>query len=310
MSSSPDPESELRRLDGAVAALRLRMENGPDADEACLSLSSVLGDLSIRLGGTARQAEARDLAEESVACGRRAMERIPDRGRFLLVSALVNRSAGLLRDGEGEGAVAGLTEAVGLVRDAGADGLAFLGAMVEALHRTALAFSEIGSWTQAVAMRRLILDLFGSPVPPAAIQMLALTLIQGARVAEGEPALFPGLAWAEESVGLARTLVGDDPEGASLLLAQALGGLSAWRLRAGDTVTALNAALESVDLLQKVVVREPIATVPTLVLVLDSLSQILTELGLDDQAETVRQQRAVLRTSLDRVHDAAAAAEA
>jgi len=294
---SPEQDADLTRLAAAVADLRQRCAEDPSGTAG--SLAATLGEWSRLLAVAGRLDEARAAAEDSVAVGRAAMAHDAERGRFILVAALIARAGGHVRDGEPDQAIEGLSEAVTLFRGAGEAGLPFLGGMIEALHQAALAFSELGAWGQAVALRRLIAELFAAP-PAAAVHMLVLTLVQGARAAETQATLFPGLAWAEEAVALAVPLAEQDPEGANLLLAQAMGGLAAWRHQAGDDASALRAALDSVELLQGEVPRQPAAVIPTLILVLDTLVEILSALGLTEQAATVREQGAVLRASLDR----------
>ena len=316
MPHPTEPVAPGPSVDDLLATVRaVRDQMGAGDDVAALGARAAALNPGWGGGGAAgRPAAAVAAAEEAVALGRRAIETRPDDARFVLISALINRAGGRLRVGDIAAAVEGLEEAARLFQGAGPSGLPFLGSMVEALHQAALAFAELALWPHAVTMRRLIVDLFGESVPQPAVQMLVLTLVQGARVAaQAEDApLFPGLAWAEEAVGLARMLArpaapdepppGDSP---SLLLAQAWGGRAVWRHGAGDSPGGLQHALEAVDLLHGVVGHDPVAAVPTLILTLESLAGILRALGLDDQAATVEGQQQVLRASLDRLSAAA-----
>lgn len=296
MVSSPDEsaEADIEFLRNAVATRRADPSVSPKA------LTAALNDLAGRLYALDRVEEALAVSDEAVETAGRAMALAPDSARYVLVSAQINRAGGLLRQGEVQRAAEGLAEATAVFRDGGEAGQPYLGPMIEALHRAALAFSEIGAWGLAVRMRRLTLDLFGETQPAPAVQILALTLIQAANAALPDEAAM-ALVLAEEAVGLARLLSRTEPGGFRLLLAQSLGTLAGCLLRVGRAGDGLESALESVDLLHGLVPENPLAAVPSLVLTLESLAAILSALGLSDQAVSVQSQLDVLRDNLARL---------
>lgn len=294
-SSNGSAEADIEFLRTAVAACRA------DPAAAPKSLASALNDLAGRLYALDRVDEALVVSNEAVETAGRAMTLSPDSVRYVLVSALINRAGGWLRQGNAGQTADGLAEATEIFRQGGEAGQPYLGPMIEALHRASLAFSEVGLWDLAVRMRRLMLDLFGDAPPAPAVQILALTLVQASNAAteRDETALAPVLA--EEAVGLARLLVQAEAGGFRLLLAQSLGNYAGCLHRAGRSGDGLEAALEAVDLLHTLVPDNPLAAVPSLVLTLESLSAILTSLGLPEQAASVESQLEVLRDNLSRL---------
>ncbi|CCG40059.1 hypothetical protein [Magnetospirillum molischianum] len=297
MVSSPNgsAEADIEFLRTAVASCRA------DPTAAPKTLASALNDLAGRLYGLDRLDEALVVSDEAVEAAKLAMVDSPDSARYVLVSAQINRAGGWLRQGDVVQAGEGLAEAADIFRQGGAAGQPYLGPMIEALHRAALAFSEIGHWDLAVRMRRLTLDLFGEAPPAPAVQILSLTLVQASNAAAGRDEAALALVLAEEAVGLARLLTQTEAGGFRLLLAQSLGNLAGCRHRVGKAEEGLASALEAVDLLHALVPDNPLAAVPSLVLTLESLSAILTSLGLTDQAASVEAQLEVLRDSLARL---------
>jgi tetratricopeptide (TPR) repeat protein len=295
--SSPDEsaEADIEFLRNAVATCRADPTAAPKA------LASVLNDLAGRLYALDRVEEALGVSDEAVEAAARAMELSPDSARYVLVSAQINRAGGRLRQGDAVLAAEGLAEATDIFRRGGEAGQPYLGPMIEALHRASLAFSEVGLWDMAVRMRRLTLDLFGEAPPAPAVQILALTLVQASNAAAIRDEAAMALVLAEEAVGLARLLSRTEPGGFRLLLAQSLGTLAGCLHRVGRSGDGLDSALESVDLLHTLVPDNPLAAVPSLVLTLESLSAILSALGLGEQAASVEAQLDVLRDSLARL---------
>lgn len=269
----------------------------PDAYAA--QLASLLNSQSALLAGAERLEEARAVGDEAVAQARRAMELQPDKARFVLVSSLINLAGLRMRVGDVAGTVAEMEQAVEVFRAGGEDGRPFLGSMVDALHRAAMAFGEIGRWSEAVSARRLLCRLFGEAPPSAVLQLLALTLQQASAVLAAEGEADAGLAAAEEAVDIGRAMAAADPDGGTLPLAQALGNLAGRCLDSGRLKDGLDRALEAVDLFHRVVAADPVHAVPSLIVTMDSLTAILTALGLPDQAALVREQRAQLQQTLD-----------
>jgi hypothetical protein len=294
-SSNESAEADIEFLRTAVATCRA------DPTAAPKSLALALNELAGRLYALDRVDEALGVSDDAVEAAGRAMELAPDSARFVLVSAQINRAGGLLRQGHVAEAAEGLAEATDIFRQGGEAGQPYLGPMIEALHRASLAFSELGLWDLALRMRRLTLDLFGDAPPAPAVQILALTLVQASNAAAERDEAALALVLAEEAVGLARLLVQTEPNGFRLLLAQSLGNYAGCLHRVGRAGDGLDSALEAVDLLHALVPHNPLAAVPSLVLTLESLSAILTSLGLAEQAESVEAQLAVLRDSLSRL---------
>ncbi|MFD2233834.1 hypothetical protein [Phaeospirillum tilakii] len=298
---SVPPEADPAALRARLAALRAAPATPPRA------LAQTLNELSGVLYGLNQSDEADRLAAEAVGAARAGMAEDPDATRFVLVAAEINHAGGRLRQGAIEDAAAGLATAADTFRAGGEAGRPFLGAMVEALHRAAQAFADFERWDLALDMRRRTVDLFGETPPGAAVQILALTLIQSAVGPGLDPAR--AVSHAEEATGLARLLRregGETDQGLRLLLAQALGTLAGCRHRAGQDSSGLEAALEAVELLHALVPDNPLAAVPSLVATLESLGAILDSLGLAEQAASVAGQLATLQDSLARMNSAPA----
>jgi tetratricopeptide (TPR) repeat protein len=270
-----------------------------DADTYRVHFASALNNLASRLSDAGHAEEAKIAGNEAVHEARLAAAAHPENARFVLISGLVNQAGRRLRDGEAAGAVADLTSAVGAFREAGPSATPFLGDMIQALHRTSMAFSEQGRWVEAIDTRRLMADLFMEAPPPAVIHLLALTLQQAAQALGRDGDSEDALACADEAVELGRSLVKADAAAYTLFLAQALGSQATCRHAMGESKGGLDAALEAVNLFHEAVQDNPTAAVPALILTLEALSGILTSLGMTDQAATVDGQRAQLLTTLE-----------
>ncbi|CAA7626059.1 hypothetical protein [Magnetospirillum sp. SS-4] len=281
----------------AVELFRAMAEVDPGAFR--VHLASALNSLSNRLDDVADRDGARSACDQAVAEARLAVEARPDQARFVLVSCLINLAGKRLRDGDIGGCLDVLAEAVEVFRAGGAAGTPYLGSMVEALHRAAMAFSEIGRWGEAVDTRRLMIGLFADGPPPAMVHLLALTLQQASLAMAGAGRFDVALASANEAVDLARLLFDKDAAEYRLFLAQALGNQAGRRHQAGDSASGLDAALEAVNLFHEVVGKDPVAAVPSMILTLGSLSEILTGLGMAGQAAIVDEQRHQLQQTLD-----------
>jgi tetratricopeptide (TPR) repeat protein len=221
--------------------------------------------------------------------------------RLVLVSQLINRAGRRLQEGEFPGALADLTSATTAFREGGASSVPYLAEVIEALHHSAMAFTQMGLWAEAIDIRRLMVELFAEDTPPAVIHLLALTLHQAAQQLSRAGRTGGALACADEAVELARALCAADAGGFRLFLAQALGSQAGRRQESGDSKSGLDAALEAVDLFHDIVQTDAAAAVPALILTLESLSAILGSLGLADQAATVDAQRAQLQETLEQM---------
>lgn len=276
-----------------------------EPDTFRVHLASAVNNLSNRLAEVGRDDEAAAAGRRAVAEARGAMGIQPDQARFVLVSALINQAGRRLRLGETAGAVAELASAVEAFRDGGESGTPFLGAMIEALHRAAMAFTELGLWADAIDTRRLMVDLFHDGAPPAVLHLLALTLQQAALALAAEGRTGDALACADEGMELARVLFRADGAAYQLFLAQALGNLAGRRHESGNQQGGLEMALEAVNLFHEAAQADPAAAVPSLILTLESLAAILASLGLGEQAATVIAQRDQLKDTLEQMVAAA-----
>jgi tetratricopeptide (TPR) repeat protein len=262
-------------------------------------LASALNGLSVRLSEAGDAGQAREAGEEALALARVALAEQPDRARFVLVSALVGQGGRRMADGDVDGCLDAMAEAVEVFRAAGDSGADYLSIMIEALHRTSMALGEAGVWTQAVDARRLMLRLFAGGQPPAMVHLLALTLQQASLGAAAANDLNQAMAWADESVELARILFDKDKGDYTLFLAQSLGNQAGRRLDLDDLQGALDGALNAVNLFHEVVGLDPKAAVPSMILTLGTLAAVLSALGMEDQAAIVTEQRTQLQKTLE-----------
>jgi tetratricopeptide (TPR) repeat protein len=265
----------------------------------CINLASALNTLSGRLTEVGNDNDAATAGEAAVELARASMELQPGQTRFVLVSVLISQAGRRLRGGDIAGAVESLTGAVKVFREGGQEGAPYLGAMIEALHRSAIAFTELGLWPEAIDTRRLIVDLFPEGTPPAVVHLLALTLHQAALALSRNGRFGDAHACADEACELGRILFKADPEQYRLFMAQTLGSLAGRRHEVGRTQDSLDPALEAVDLFHTAVNADPKAAVPALVLTLESLAEILAALGLADQAAVVQAQHTQLKGAME-----------
>ncbi|TAN75450.1 MAG: tetratricopeptide repeat protein [Magnetospirillum sp.] len=299
-----DASAALAAVTEAVELYRAMVEVEPGSFR--VHLASALNNLSNRLSEAGNQAEAATAAAEAVAEARLALVSRPDQARFVLVSGLINQAGRRMRDGDIHGSFSELAEAVDTFKAGGDGGLPYLGPMIEALHRAAMTFSEIGMWGEAVDTRRLMVGLFPDGPPSAMVHLLALTLQQASLAMAGEGRLDIALTCADESVELGRLLFQKDPDDFKLFLAQVLGNQAGRRHQSGDNSGGLDVALEAVNLFHEAVNGDPAAAVPSLILTLGNLSAILSALELPEQAAIVDEQRAGLQQTLERMVQGAA----
>ncbi|MDO8608051.1 MAG: tetratricopeptide repeat protein [Phaeospirillum sp.] len=292
-----DIAAALEAVSEAVALYRAMVEVEPASFR--VHLASALNNLSNRLDDAGKPEAAAAAGIEAVAEARLALDSRPDQARFVLVSGLINQAGKRMRDGDIQGSFGELAEAVETFKAGGESGQPYLGPMIEALHRSAMTFSEIGMWGEAVDTRRLMVGLFADGPPSAMVHLLALTLQQASLAMAGEDRLDIALTCADESVDLGRLLFDKDPADYKLFLAQALGNQAGRRHQSGDNAGGLDAALEAVNLFHEAVDGDPAAAVPSLILTLGSLAAILSSLGLPDQVAVVEEQRTQLQQTLE-----------
>ncbi len=292
-----DMEAGLLAISESVGLYRAMAQVQPES--YAVQLASLLNSQSNLLAEAACLEEARAVGANAVEHARQAMAARPDQARFVLVSSLINLAGLKMRGGDTAGTVEELAQAVEVFRDGGAAGQQFLGSMVEALHRAAMAFSEVGLWAEAIETRRLLIGLFGDAPPAAVVQLLILTLQQASVALAGAGQADKALAHAAEAVDLARLLFQADGTAHRLALAQAIGNLAGRSHDAGRLKEGLDLSLEAVDLFHEAVNADPVHAVPSLIVTLDSMAAILAALGLPEQAATVREQRTQLQETLD-----------
>ena len=297
LAEQGDAQAALEAVTEAVGLYRAMAEVEPESFR--IHLASALNALCNRLDEVGDAEGANAAGAECLAEARLAMSSRPDQARFIQVSAMINQAGKRMRGGDIHGSFTELAEAVEMFNSGGDAGLPYLGSMIEALHRSAMAFAEINMWGEAVDTRRLMLGLFPGGPPSAMVHLLALTLQQASLAMAGEGRLDIALTCADESVELARLLFDKDPEEFKLFLAQALGNQAGRRHQSGDHSGGLDVALEAVNLFHEAVNGDPAAAVPSLVLTLGSLSSILTTLGLPDQAAIVDEQRSGLQATME-----------
>ena len=292
-----DMDAGLLAVSDSVALYRALAQAQPASYG--VQLASLLNSQSNLLAEASHLEEARAVGSDAVEHAREAMEGRPDQARFVLVSSLINLAGLKMRAGDTAGTLDELAQAVEVFRDGGAAGQQFLGSMVEALHRAAMAFTEVGLWHEAIDTRRLLIGLFGEEPPAAVVQLLALTLQQASVALAVAGQLDKSLGHANEAVDLTRMLFKADGIAHRLALAQSIGNLAGRSHDSGRLKEGLDLALEAVDLFHEVVSTDPVHAVPSLIVTLDSLASILAALDLPEQAATVREQRAQLQETLD-----------
>ncbi len=257
-------------------------------------LASALNNLSNRLQESGRDADARRAGGEAVALARAAVAERPDQARFVLVSALMNQAGRAWRDGDAAAALADMEAATVAFAEGGEEMGQYLGVIIEALHRNAMALGEAGLWGEAVAVRRMTGLCFPGGRPSPVDHLLALTLEQAAHALSAAGRAGEGLPLIDEALEIARRLAADDPEHYRLFLGQTLGNLAGRQYEAGALAEALESALEAVGLFQKVAETDAAEAVLPLSVTLETFAAILTALGQADQAEIVLAQRDTL----------------
>jgi tetratricopeptide (TPR) repeat protein len=289
--------AEMQRHDEALSAAEegiahYRVLHAADDGVFAVHLASALNNLSNRLSDLERDAEARSKGDEALRLARTSLETHPDQARFVLISSLLNQSGRSWRAGEPLRALEEMQAAVDVFRDGGEAMSAFLGVMVDALHRNALALAEARRWEEAIAVRRLCAALFPADgVPLPVHHLLGLTLQQAAFAKSRDGAPGESLPLVEEAVELARGLVEAVPEQYRLFLAQSLANLATRQHEAGAHAEALDSVIEAVNGFQEAAKADPGDALIPLVTTLDTFSAILLALGHQDQAQTIIEQR-------------------
>jgi tetratricopeptide (TPR) repeat protein len=301
--------AELSRHDEALAAAeegvgQFRALYGADRENYTVALASGLNNLSNRLSDLGRDDEARAAGDEALELAASALETNPDQARFVLVSTLMNQSGRSWRAGQSLRAIEEMGTAVDVFREGGEALFSFLGVMVDALHRNAMALSEAGRWEEAVMVRRMTGQLFPKDRVPAPVNhLLALTLQQAAFAASRDGRPGEGLPLVEEAVELARALAEAAPGQYRLFLAQSLANLAGRQHEAHADPEALEAALEAVNTFQEVAKVDATSALMPLAGTLETFASILTSLGHDQQARNVLAQREQLMSVVKPVEE-------
>lgn len=292
-------EALVRAVEG-VDHYRLLFE----ADPATFGvhLASALNNMSNRLSDLGRDDEARLAGDEAFALARAAIAHKPGEARFVLVSTLMNQSGRSWRAGQSLRAIEEMGTAVELFREGGEDLMSFLGVMVDALHRNAMALSEAARWEEAVAVRRMTADVFPADNIPAPVHhLLALTLQQAAFAKSRDGAPGEALPLVEEAADLARGLSDAQPDQYRLFLAQSLANLASRQHEAHADEQALEAAVEAVNVFQEVAKVNPGDALVPMLATLETFASILATLGHHEQARTILAQREQLLSVLEQV---------
>lgn len=269
-----------------------------------LGMASSLNSLSNRLSDLGRDDEGRAAGDEAFDYARRAMEVDSEQARFVLVSVLMNQSGRSWRGGQFLRAIEEMGTAVETFREGGEAMYSFLGVMVDALHRNALALAEAGRWEEAVEVRRMTAKVFPVEHIPAPVNhLLALTMQQAAFAISRDGRPGAALPLVEEATELARGLAEKDHEQYRLFLAQSLANLASRQHEAEAHEQALDAALEAVNVFQEVAQVDAVAAMVPLAATLGTFASILSTLGYDDQARNVLEQREQLQAALKQVEE-------
>jgi len=301
--------AELSRHDEALAAgeegvAQFRALYQAEREVYAVALASALNNMSNRLSDLGRDDEARAAGDEALELAASALEASPDQARFVLVSTLMNQAGRSWRGGQSLRAIEEMGTAVDVFRDGGEALFSFLGVMVDALHRNAMALSEAARWEEAVMVRRMTAQVFPAERIPAPVNhLLALTLQQAAFATSRDGRPGEALPLVEEAVELARALAEAAPDQYRLFLAQSLANLAGRQHEAHADPEALESALEAVNTFQEVAkVDAPSALVP-LAATLETFASILATLGHDDQARNVLAQREQLMSVIKPVEE-------
>lgn len=300
LAAAEELERALAASLEGVDHLRLLDEN--DRLTFGVHLASALNNMSNRLSDLGRDDEARMAGDEAFALGQRAIEHKPAEARFVLVSTLMNQSGRSWRAGQSLRAIEELGTAVEIFREGGEGLYSFLGVMVDALHRNAMALAEGALWEEAIAVRRMTSDIFPEDhVPLALHHLLALTLQQGAYAKSRDGFFGESLPLVEEAAELARGLAEAEPEQYRLFLAQSLANLASRQHEAHADEEALEAAVEAVGVFQDLAKTDPAGALSPLVPTLATFASILNTLGHTEQAQSILTQREQLLGALEQV---------
>ncbi|MGE5478568.1 MAG: tetratricopeptide repeat protein [Bacteroidales bacterium] len=297
-------QAEAGQLEDALASAERAVEQyrrlfvAQPADFA-VSLASALNTLSNRLSELGRDDDGRAAGDEAFQLARKAVEVDPDQARFVLVSVLMNQSGRSWRAGQSLRAIEEMGTAVDEFRAGGAALYPYLGTVVDALHRNAMALAEAGRWDEAVMVRRMTAKAFpDGHVPPPVSHLLALTMQQGAFALSRAGRPGEGLPLVEEAVDIARGLAEAAPEQYRLFLAQSLANLASRQHESHADAEALEAALEAVNAFQEVAKVDAASAIVPLAATLETFASILATLGYTDQARNVLAQREQLQAAM------------
>lgn len=297
LSEGEEAQRALAAAEQAVEQYR-RLFMAQPADFA-VSLASALNTLSNRLSELGRDDDGRAAGDEACVLARKAVEVEPDQARFVLVSALMNQSGRSWRAGQSLRAIEELGTAVDEFRAGGPALYSFLGTVVDALHRNAMALAEAGQWDEAVMVRRMTAHVFPADhIPHPVNHLLALTMQQAAFALSRAGRPGEGLPLVEEAAELARALAEASPEQYRLFLAQALANLASRQHEAHADPEALESALEAVHAFQEVAKVDAASAIVPLAATLETFASILATLGYHDQARNVMAQREQLQSAM------------
>lgn len=297
LAEAGQPERALAVAEAAVEQYRRLFVAGP-ADFA-VHLASGLNILSNRLSDLGRDDDGRLAGDEAFQLASKAVEVAPDQARFVLVSVLMNQSGRSWRAGQGLRAIEEMGTAVDVFREGGQALYSFLGTVVDALHRNAMALSEAGRWEEAVMVRRMTVKAFPPEhVPHPVHHLLALTMQQSAFALSRAGRPGEGLPLVEEAVDLARGLAEQAPEQYRLFLAQSVANLASRQHESHADAEALESALEAVNVFQEVAKVDAASAIVPLAATLETFASILATLGYADQARNVLAQREQLQSAM------------
>lgn len=296
--------AEAEDAAGALAAAEQGVEQyrrlfvAQPADFA-VSLASALNTLSNRLSELGRDDAGRAAGAEAEQLARKAVDVAPDQARVVLVSVLMNQSGRSWRAGESLRAIDEMGTAVEVFRAGGEALYSFLGTVVDALHRNAMALSEAGRWEEAVMVRRMTAQAFPEGrVPLPVTHLLALTMQQAAFALSRAGRPGEALPLVEEAAELARGLAEESSEQYRLFLAQSLANLASRQHEAHADPEALESALEAVNAFQEVAKVDAASAIVPLSATLETFASILATLGYADQARNVLAQREQLQAAM------------
>ncbi|CAA7620014.1 conserved hypothetical protein [Candidatus Terasakiella magnetica] len=297
LANQGEKENALEAV--AESVLLFRALAGAQPAAFRLHLASALNSLSGRFSEAGMAEEARATSVESVEIANLALADQPDQARYVLVAGLINQAGLSMRNDDAETTIAVLGEAVRTFCDGGEAGAPYMAPMIEALHRAAMGFAETDKWEEAITLRRMMVSLFAAEPPSAILHLLGLALQQGSAAMGKARRHAEAAALGEEAVALGRTLCAADAAVYGVFLAQTLGNLAGRRHDMGENHAGLELALEAVNLFHTSMGEEPGTAVPALVVTLRNLTNILSALGLTEQAATVNEQRAQLQATLE-----------